>query len=76
LVRSNVVVGYLVVWSEYAPVERLLEAWVLAQPLSDRYQAISYQQILVGLEAAAQADFRDVVPYYVRKMLRALGPAH
>lgn len=26
LVPSNVVVGYLAVWSEYAPVERLLEA--------------------------------------------------
>jgi hypothetical protein len=65
--------GYLGVWSGCAPFERLLEAWTLAQPLSDLHQAISYQHILVGLEAAAQLDFRDMVPYYVRKVLRAIG---
>jgi hypothetical protein len=67
--------AYLAVWSEYAPLERLLEAWVLAQPLSNLHQAITYQQILVGLEAAAHADFQDVVPGYVRKMLHYLGPS-
>jgi len=63
---------YLAVWSEYASLERLLEAWNLAQPLSALHQAISYQQILVGLEEVAQLDFQDAVPYYVRKILQSL----
>jgi hypothetical protein len=46
---------------------------MLAQPLSDLHQAISYQHILVGLEPSAQAELGDSVPYYVRKVLQALG---
>jgi Ser/Thr protein kinase RdoA (MazF antagonist) len=34
--------AYLGVWSDDAPVERLLEAWALARLLSDLHQAISY----------------------------------
>jgi hypothetical protein len=52
---------------------RLLEAWTLAQPLSDLHQAISYQHILMGLEPSAQVEFGDAVPYYARKVLQALG---
>jgi aminoglycoside/choline kinase family phosphotransferase len=65
--------GYLSQWSDCALLERLLEAWTLAQPLSDLHQAISYQHILVGLEPAAQVELGDSVPYYVRKVLYALG---
>ena len=57
-----------------APLEQLRKAWALAQPLSDLHQAISYQHILVGLEPSAQAELGDSVPYYVRKVLQALGP--
>jgi hypothetical protein len=65
--------AYLSVWSDCVPLERLLEAWALAQPLSDLHQAISYQHILVGLEKAAKVEFGDAVPYYVRKVLQSLG---
>jgi hypothetical protein len=65
--------AYLSVWSDYAPVGRRLEAWALAQPLSNLHQAISYQHILMGLESAAQVEFADTVPYYVRKVLQSLG---
>jgi hypothetical protein len=65
--------AYLGIWSDCAPLERLLEAWELAQPLSDLHQAISYQHILVGLEEAAQVEFGDAVPHYVRKVLQSLG---
>src|SRR5262249_41311171 len=67
--------AYVGVWSDCAPTERLLDAWTLAQPLSDLHQAISYQHILVGLEEAAQVEFGDAVPYYVRKVLQSLGPS-
>jgi hypothetical protein len=65
--------AYLDVWSDCAPLERLLEAWTLAQPLGDLHQAISYQHILVGLEPSAQVEFGDAVPHYVRKILQWLG---
>jgi hypothetical protein len=61
------------VWSDCAPLERLREAWALAQPLSDLHQAISYQHILVGLEPSAQAELGDSVQYYVHKVLQALA---
>jgi hypothetical protein len=66
--------AYLGVWSDDAPMERLLEAWLLAQTLSDLHQAISYQHILVGLEPSAQVEFGDTVPYYVREVLQSLRP--
>jgi hypothetical protein len=64
--------AYLALWAEYAPMPQLLEAWTLAQPLSDLHQAISYQHILAGLEPAAQLQWIDAVPHYVRKVLRTL----
>jgi hypothetical protein len=66
--------AYLSLWSDCAPLEQLREAWALAQPLSDLHQAISYQHILVGLEPSAQIELADSMPYYVRKVLQALGP--
>jgi hypothetical protein len=60
---------YLAPWTAYAPVERLLVDWTLAEPLCHLHQAISYQQIVAGLEPSAQAEFRRMVPYYVRKLL-------
>jgi aminoglycoside phosphotransferase (APT) family kinase protein len=65
--------GYLGQWSDCAPLERLLEAWALAQPLGDLHQAISYQHIVAALEPVAQVELGDSVPYYVRKVLHALG---
>jgi hypothetical protein len=52
--------------------ERLLEDWVLAGSLCHLHQAISYRHIVAGLEVSAQAEFRRMVPYLVRKVLRDL----
>jgi thiamine kinase-like enzyme len=65
---------YLRVWEGSTSRELLLEAWALAQPLSDLHQAISYQHILNGLEPLARGDFRNVLPLYIRKILKALTP--
>jgi hypothetical protein len=62
---------YLRVWEGHTSRELLLEAWALAQPLSDLHQAISYQHILNGLEPLARGDFRSSLPFYIRKMLKA-----
>jgi aminoglycoside/choline kinase family phosphotransferase len=72
VVQTQLRDAYLAVWVENAPMSQLLQAWTLAQPLSDLHQAISYQHILAGLEPAAQIHFRDAVPHYLRKVLRAL----
>jgi hypothetical protein len=63
---------YLTLWTSYAPMKQLLEDWALAGPLCHLHQAISYQHIVVGLEASAQAEFRRLVPHFVRKLLRSL----
>lgn len=68
--------AYLTLWTDYAPMAQLLEAWELAAPLSYLHQAISYQHIVPGLEPAAQAEFRNAVPYYVRQALQAITPRH
>jgi hypothetical protein len=65
--------AYLAPWAEYTPMPRLLEAWSLAGPLSDLHQAVSYRQILAGLEPAAHHHFVDAVPEYIRNVLRVLG---
>ena len=67
---------YLTLWTDYAPMARLLEAWELAAPLCHLNQAITYQHILAGLEPAAQTEFRHAVPYYVRQALQAMRPVH
>lgn len=63
---------YLALWTSYAPLEQLLEDWALAGPLCHLHQAISYQHIGSGLETSAQVEFRSMVPYLVRKVLRGL----
>lgn len=63
---------YLALWTAYAPMERLHEDWALAGPLCHLHQAISYQHIVVRLEASAQAEFRSMVPYFMRQLLRSL----
>src|SRR5262249_15353936 len=67
---------YLTLWTDYAPMAQLLEAWELAAPLSYLHQAISYQHIVPGLEPAARAEFRSAVPYYVHQALQAITPRH
>src|SRR5262249_2691218 len=67
---------YLTLWTDYAPIAQLLEAWELAAPLSYLHQAIGYQHIVAGLEPAARVEFRNAVPYYVRQTLQAMTPRH
>ena len=67
---------YLTLWTDYAPIAQLLEAWELAAPLSYLHQAIGYQHIVAGLEPTARAEFRNAVPYYVRQALQAITPRH
>lgn len=63
---------YLEPWTTFEPRERLLEAWRLAEPLWSLHQAISYQAILANLETASRGGFRNVIPAYLRMVLKSL----
>jgi aminoglycoside phosphotransferase (APT) family kinase protein len=64
---------YLEPWTIFEPMERLVEAWELASSLWSLHQAVSYQTILENLEEAPQTGFRNVIPAYLRMVLKSLG---
>jgi len=67
---------YLTLWTDYAPMAQLLDAWELAAPLSYLHQAIGYQHIATGLEPAIRPECHSAVSYYVRQALQAITPRH
>ena len=68
--RERLIEAYLGVWSAYQPMERLREAWALAEPLGWLHQAISYRYLLRSLEAS----WHNWSPaWFLRGMLRALS---
>ena len=70
--RERLVEAYLGEWSAYAPMDRLREAWALAEPLGWLHQAISYRYLLRSLEAT----WHSWNPAgFLRGMLRALPDA-
>lgn len=65
--------SYLALWTAYAPIEQLREAWELARPLCDLHQAVSYQSILNNVEAAERKDFAGIFTRLVRAILQVLA---
>jgi hypothetical protein len=63
---------YLAEWSGYAPPERLLDIWAMAEPLGAMHQAISYFQIEESLEPASKHELAGSVAYWIRRALQAL----
>ena len=51
---------YLALWTDYAPMARLRQAWELARPLAALHQAVSYQHIVAGLEAPPNVNWPGV----------------
>src|SRR5919107_500256 len=58
--------SYLGVWAAYEPIERLLEAWRLANPLCALHQAVSYQHIIATLEDTSKPELASGLPYWLR----------
>jgi aminoglycoside phosphotransferase (APT) family kinase protein len=71
--RKQLLDVYLEQWTAYEPVERLLEAWRLAEPLWALHQAVSYQTILANLEEVPRMGFSNVIPAYLREVLKNVG---
>ncbi len=53
--RSRIIDAYLSLWIDYEPMERLREAWALAEPLGNLHQAISNTHIAT-IEEPGPAD--------------------
>ncbi len=65
--------GYLALWVDFEPMERLLEMWSLAYPLCALHQAVSYQHIVANVEDAAKQEFVWAMPLWLRKVLASVS---
>lgn len=61
---------YLASWTEYEPMERLLEIWEIAEPLSALHQVISYQGIVNSVEEASKWELSDGFEEFVQQLLK------
>jgi hypothetical protein len=64
--------AYLAEWTGYASIERLLEAWAIAEPLGALHQAVSYFAIEESLEPASKHEQAGGVNYWIRRALKTL----
>ena len=70
VVQARLRDAYLSLWTDFEPMDRLLEMWALAYPLCALHQAVSYQHILANVEDAARRDFGSAIPFWVGKILK------
>jgi hypothetical protein len=64
--------AYLAEWLSYEPMERLEQAYRLAELGAALHQVISYQGIYNGIEREQQDDWAGAVVYFIRKLIKAL----
>lgn len=62
---------YLVQWTAYEPMSRLLEAWKIAKPLCALHHAVSYQYIVACLEPRAKQELSNALPRFLREVISA-----
>jgi len=63
---------YLALWTDFEPMDRLLEMWALAYPLCALHQAVSYRYIIANVETTAKQDFDRDMPFWLGKILKSL----
>ena len=60
--------AYLEPWSSYEPIDRLIQAYEIARPLSALHNAVIYHRhILPNMEN--QWEMRRMLPFYLKKLL-------
>jgi hypothetical protein len=65
--------AYLATWTQYEPMERLLELWQMAYPLCALHQAVSYRYIAHHSEHGCTGPMMGwAMPFWFGKMLEAL----
>ena len=65
--------AYLAAWTSYEPMERLMEMWKLAEPLSALHQVISYQGIVNGVEPGSRWELAGGVSHFARQLLKSVS---
>lgn len=63
---------YLAHWTAFEPIERLQQAWNLAEPLCYLHQLISYFYIVINVEPAGWGDLPGAIPEWGQKIVTAL----
>ncbi|NJN53274.1 MAG: hypothetical protein HC804_00075 [Anaerolineae bacterium] len=61
--------AYLAEWTAVAPMPQLLQIWAVAEIGAALHHAISYWQIQTHIEPHAQEDMRQMLPFWLRKVL-------
>ena len=63
---------YLDFWTAVEPLERLQQAWDLAEPLCYLHQLISYFYIVINVEPAGWGDLPGAIPEWAQKIVATL----
>jgi aminoglycoside phosphotransferase (APT) family kinase protein len=69
-VRSQLRDAYLAEWTDFAPMDRLLAAWSLAEVLGAVHHAVSYWQIMANVEERNQYQLDWALPFWLRQILK------
>lgn len=71
-IRERLRDSYLALWTDFEPMDRLLEMWTIAYPLCALHQAVSYQHIIANVEDEAEPDFDWALPFWLRQILATM----
>jgi Phosphotransferase enzyme family len=64
--------GYLALWTEYEPREKLEEAFALAQQLSSIPSALRWLPVLANMDAATRNKYIEAIPNLLRVFLSTI----
>ena len=72
-VRNRLRDAYLREWTAIEPPERLLHAWMLAEPLAALHHAVSYRSLAAELRPPMDDHMMTSTAYWLRKITAGLG---
>jgi hypothetical protein len=71
-VRDRLRDAYLREWTGLEPLDRLLRAWMLAEPLAALHHAISYRSIVAEMRPPIDGHMMESTAYWLRKITTGL----
>ena len=60
--------AYIEVWTDFEPMDRLVEAFELARQLASLHQASVYYQTIVP-DIEAKWEWEKMVPYFLKRLV-------
>ena len=64
--------SYLALWTDYEPMERLREAWELAEPLGALHHAIRAQHLARCTETTSKRKHDGALNFWLRRVLECM----